>query len=264
MVFRRLARRLVPALLGLALLAPQAQGQPVLVDLELSLLIDVSGSVSPSEFLLQRTGYVNAFKSAAIHAAIASGFYGAIAVNVVYWAASSVQAVGWHLITNAASANIFANALAAAARPGTPGGGPSVGGGTRMGQAINFGVGTFAGNGFAGTRHVIDVSGDGTSDVSLTQAARNAAVAAGFTINGIAIGGGASLLAFYQNSVIGGPGAFAIQAADFAAFGGAIDDKLIKEIQDPTVVPEPATMVLMATGLLGLGAAQWRRRRQSA
>ena len=50
-----------------------APAHAIPVSVELALLVDVSGSVSTSEFNLQRTGYVNAFLDAGIQAAIITG-----------------------------------------------------------------------------------------------------------------------------------------------------------------------------------------------
>ena len=57
-----IGKLMIAAIIGSPfLLAGEAKAVPV--DLELSLLIDVSGSVSASEFNLQRGAYVDAFKS---------------------------------------------------------------------------------------------------------------------------------------------------------------------------------------------------------
>ena len=146
-----------------------AQAAPV--DLELALLVDVSGSVSPAEFSTQRTGYVNAFTDPGLIDAIVNGDIGAIAVTFWYWSGGSQQqqAVGWTLINDAASALAFSNAIGAAARPFF--------GATAPGSAINAVVPTFATNGFEGRFQKIDVSGDGTQNSGAsTSAARNAAL----------------------------------------------------------------------------------------
>ena len=59
------------------------------VDLELALLVDVSGSVNSSEYALQRDGYKNAFLSNAVQNAILGGTYKSIAVTYIEWDSSA-------------------------------------------------------------------------------------------------------------------------------------------------------------------------------
>jgi hypothetical protein len=96
-------------------------------------------------------------------------------------------------------------------------------------------------------RRVIDVSGDGTNNSGRPVGeARDAAVADGITINGLAIineraaaDGGfvrqhvqppEGLPEYFRQNVIGGPGAFLIEVAGFATFTEAITQKLVNEI----------------------------------
>jgi hypothetical protein len=85
---------------------------------------------------------------------------------------------------------------------------------------------------FRGARRVIDVSGDGANNrgrpVTL---ARDEAVAAGAGINGLPILAlEPDLDRYYQDFVIGGPGAFVVVARDYETFVEAVLKKLITEI----------------------------------
>ncbi|ABA21917.1 Protein of unknown function DUF1194 [Trichormus variabilis ATCC 29413] len=219
-----------------------------LVDLELSLLVDVSGSVDSTEFQLQRDGYVNAFSNPNLfNNFISKGNIGKIAVNYIYWSSTNQQqqTVGWTLIDSVAAAQNFAAAISAAPRPFS--------GNTGIGSAINFATPLFFNNDFEGVRKVIDVSGDGSTNIGAnTAAARDAALAAGVdAINGLVIGNSTSLFNFYNNNVKGGTGSFVLQANTFQDFADTVERKLRREIvTNPQGTPEPATLI----GLFGLGA----------
>jgi len=159
------------------------------------LLVDVSGSVSDSEYNLQRTGYVNAFNDPGIQAQIAS-ITGGVAVMYAEWSGAAQQEVevGWILLTDAASASAFAAAIATSTQ--------NFEGQTAPGSALNWGVPLFSGNGYEGARRVIDISGDGReNDGADTLTAATAAHTLGITVNGLAILGQAGLEAWYQNNI---------------------------------------------------------------
>jgi hypothetical protein len=209
------------------------------VDLNLALAVDASGSVNQVRFELQKLGYVKAFSNRQILAAIRSGPQAAIGVTMFQWTGPGMQApvVLWSRITNEASVDRFAGAIAAAPRV-------LFSGGTSISGAIDFGVTVLGTSPFRGGRRVIDISGDGANNRGRSvQAARDAAVKAGININGLPIlEVEPDLEGYYNDHVVGGPGAFVIAAATFEDFGDAIRRKLIQEIAyrpAPTNSPGP-------------------------
>lgn len=214
------------ALMGMVATAV-AQAPAANVDLELVLAVDTSGSVNRTRFELQRKGYADAFRDPQVLAAIRSGSTQAISVTMFQWTgpALHVQVVPWTRITDAASANAFADAVENAPRA-------LFGGGTSISGAIDYGVGLLAQDPFKAQRQVIDVSGDGANNAGRpAEAARDEAVAAGIGINGLPISSvEPGLDDFYRDNVIGGPGAFLISVESFEQFGEAVRRKLIIEI----------------------------------
>ena len=162
---------------------------------------------------LQRDGYVAALTHPEIVAAITGGFHGRIALSYVEWAGPEVQSVvmDWRVIDGPEAAAAFAAGLAAAPLGEYRG--------TSISESLAFLAPRFDGNGYEGARRVIDVSGDGPNNMGMpVEAARDAAVASGITINGLPImirepPGFLSIHAldvYYEDCVIGGTGAFVV------------------------------------------------------
>jgi hypothetical protein len=217
--------------------APPARAQAVAVDLELILAVDVSGSIDQVEAKLQREGYMAALASERIVEAIRSGVLGRIALSYVEWGGYEHQStlVDWRIIEDRASAEAFVAELAAAplrrARR------------TSISGAIEYASPKFAENDIESTRQVIDISGDGPNNSGpFAPLARDAALESGIVINGLPIINDRpnpfglftmrELDLYFENCVIGGPGAFIVVAESFDDFASAVLSKLILEIAD--------------------------------
>lgn len=222
---------------GLATAQPAAAKS---VDLALVLAVDVSGSVNNERFELQRRGYAEAFASREVMDAIAAGENHAIIVTLVEWsgAGHQRQMIGWTLVEDPASAESFGSAIAEASR--------AFADWTSISGAIDYSMALFAQAPAESARRVIDISGDGINNNGRSVLeARDAAVNAGVTLNGLPIlTEYPDLDAYYQENVIGGPGAFALAASDFNSFGAAILGKLVREIAG---TPGPTAVTLAAS-----------------
>ena len=211
------------------------------VDVELVLALDISYSMDPEEQALQREGYVQALTSPEFLRALREGANGKIAVTYVEWAGAQEQRiiVPWRLVEGPESADALASEIARvplrrAAR-------------TSVSGAILFSKELFATSGYRGLRRVIDVSGDGANNAgSPVTIARDGAISEGITINGLPIllnrpnVGQMDLInldEYYEDCVIGGPGAFMIPIRERSQFVTATRTKLILEIAGRT--PEP-------------------------
>ena len=239
-------RILAALLLLLPLMAhpmPAWAAEPV--DLALVLVSDVSRSIDDSEFTLQKEGYAAAFADPRVQAAIRGGALGRIAVAYVEFAGPyEVRTVlDWHLIRDRATAQAFTDEMAAAPR--------SFWGRTSISAGVDHAMRLLSEAPLETERRVIDVAGDGTNNAGRdVDAARDDAVLAGVTINGLAIindhpmsytfahvqppGG---LTEWYRQHVTGGPGAFVLEVRDFHTFGEAMTRKLINEIASLPLKP---------------------------
>jgi hypothetical protein len=197
------------------------------VDLLLVLAVDASGSVDVRRFDLQKHGYAAAFRNPRVLAAIRSGPARAIAVTMHQWTGPHMQVhvVPWMAVGDTASAEALAAAIDSSRRQ-------LFGGGTSISGAIDYSRLLLATSPFTAVRHTIDVSGDGANNIGRpAKAARDEAVSAGVTINGLPIlSVEPDLDTYYFENVIGGPGAVMVPADSYESFAEAIVKKLIIEI----------------------------------
>jgi hypothetical protein len=239
---------LIAGVVGAAIGCPGARAESV--DLLLVLAADVSRSIDEDEFNLQRKGYAAAITDPKVLRAIVSGRNHGIAVTFIEWSGAEEQnvVVDWTVVRDEETASSIAATMLNAPR--------SFLGRTSISAAIDFAMQRFAIVSVDSDKRIIDISGDGTSNAgrAITEA-RDQAVAAGVTINGLAIintqaspgyafhtqppGG---LPKYYEENVLGGPGAFVLQVENFGTFAEAITRKLLTEIAGSPPRPQTAAL----------------------
>ena len=217
-----------------ATLAQRGETGVVPVDAEVVLAVDVSYSMDPEEQALQREGYMAALTSQEFLQALKQGAHGRIALTYFEWAGMHHQQiiVPWRLVDGPEAADGFAADIGRARYTRASR--------TSISGALLFATPLFEGSGFHGQRRVIDVSGDGVNNngppVTVT---RDEVLAKGITINGLPIllkRPNPSTLdidnldVYYEDCVIGGPGAFVIPIKAREQFKEAIRTKLVLEM----------------------------------
>jgi hypothetical protein len=235
------------------------------VDVELVLAVDVSYSMDPDEQALQREGYAAALRSAEFLKALKALTHGRIAITYFDWAGFVDQKiiVPWRMIdgpeaADAVAAEIEQSPFRRASR-------------TSISGALGFGARLFENNGYRGMRHVIDVSGDGANNQGmLVTTVRDEVIAKGIVINGLPIMlkrpyvgtmDIENLDVYYEDCVIGGPGAFVIPIKEREKFKEAIRTKLVMEIAEHTM-PPPVIPAAAAAPRISctIGEQLWQQR----
>src|SRR3954447_13831046 len=203
------------------------------VNVELVIAVDVSYSMDMDELAIQREGYAQAIASKDFLQALRAG-PGKVAVTYFEWSMSGDERIiiPWRVIDGPESADaVAAEIMKTPVRRGSS---------TSISGAINFALQLFEENPYHGFRRVIDISGDGpNNDGAPVTGARDAALAKGIIINGLPIMvkepsystiDVENLDLYYEDCVIGGPGAFIMTIKDREKFQEAIRTKLVLEV----------------------------------
>lgn len=216
------------------------------VDVELVLAVDISQSMDRDEQEVQRAGYVSALTSKEVLAAIREGPTGRIAVTYFEWGGvgEHFTVAEWSIIQDEATAAAFAARIAEAPLRQVQR--------TSIFAALEKSADLIASNQYEGLRRVIDISGDGPNNQGGTVTdMRDKVISAGVTINGLPLMMKSETSAwqamlhldhYYEDCVIGGPGAFAIPVRSKDGFADAIRMKLVLEIaglmeDQPLIMP---------------------------
>jgi hypothetical protein len=239
------------------------------VDVELVLAVDISYSMDYDELSLQREGYILAISSEQFLDAMRRGPIGKIAVAYVEWAGATEQKVivPWQVIDGPASADEFARKLREAPIQRAYR--------TSISEALKYSAAMFGSN-YQGLRRVIDISGDGTNNQGdLIVPTRDEILRKGITINGLPILLKTPLSSmidlpdldiYYQDCVIGGPGAFLVPVRERSQFADAIRNKLLLEVAGvrPRTIPLPQDWIEPAAEnprvSCTIGEQMWQRR----
>jgi hypothetical protein len=244
-------------------------GEPIEVDVELVLAVDVSRSMSPRELEIQRRGYSEALVSEPVVRAITQGLTGQVAVAYMEWAGQSSQRVviDWRLLSSRDDAEALAAELSSGFSVSMRR--------TSISSALLAAADLFEGNGFIGLRQVIDISGDGPNNEGIpVTVARDEVLSRGIVINGLPLmtndgfGTGFNLPdldEYYRQCVVGGPTAFVVPVTDWDQFAEAVRQKLVLELVGLPPPPDLAApeRVVPAQGYNCLiGEQIWRRNQE--
>ena len=216
----------------IALMASAAPAQAC--RLALLLALDVSSSVDAAEDQLQRGGLVSALTSPAVQAAFfATG--DPVALAVYEWSGRYNQEVilEWMLIDSPAALLSAAEVVAASKRSHNefP---------TAMGYALGYGA-KMLGRAPRCLYKTLDMAGDGQNNegfgprLAYREFAFSDVTVNGLVVNAAEFASETDLIAFYQNEVLWGPGAFMEVAQGFEDYERAMRRKLERELT-PTMI----------------------------
>ena len=201
-------------------------------DLAFILAADCSASVTFDEFNLIAGGMAAALRDKSVVRGLIGGARAASLGAVLLFSGRDAQdvVVDWTLIATAADAARFADLVENMPRVLRAGL-------TAIGNALAAATVLLARAPVPATRHVIDIAGDGSANDGVApEPLRDALALAGVTINGLCVlHEEPDLVAYFEHSVIGGPGAFAAQCADYKDFAEAMRRKLVREITDQPI-----------------------------
>ncbi len=220
----------------IALMASAAPAQAC--RLALLLALDVSSSVDAAEDQLQRGGLVSALISPEVQAAFfATG--DPVALAVYEWSGRYNQEVilEWMLIDSPAALLSAAEVVAASKRSHNefP---------TAMGYALGYGA-KMLGRAPRCLYKTLDMAGDGQNNegfgprLAYREFAFSDVTVNGLVVNAAEFASETDLIAFYQNEVLWGPGAFMEVAQGFEDYERAMRRKLERELTLPMIGAVP-------------------------
>ncbi len=220
------------AMLG-AITAPadirEAKSQAEIADVAVVLAVDVSNSIDAKRYRLQMDGIAETFEDPDVLAAILSDGHRSVLVSLVEWSNTPRMTVPWTLLTSNGDAIAFAAKVRNTRREAQDF--------TCMSKALGHIYDKVLPlQPVPAARVIIDVSGDGRDNCNAAESVssiRDRLASEDVTVNGLPILEGeesATLVDWYRQNVVGGPGAFLIPANGFSDFKRAMRLKFVTEI----------------------------------
>ena len=209
-------------------------------DVNIATGLDVSDSIGRHEEWLERVGTARGLASQTFTKAVLSGRHGRVGVAVFAWSSQGCPLLmDWNVIGTMDDAARIADRLEAMplinfnrthVRRHQD---QSVGEDrlTDLSEAIDCGRSLLADAPFRADRFVLNIVGDGVDNFGKdSDAARDQAVAAGITVNGVVIGGSPDVVGHYRDHVIGGDGAFVMDISDPTTVFDAMNRKFLFDV----------------------------------
>lgn len=200
-------------------IAPAARACEVAI----AFAIDVSGSISDEDYLIQMQGLAEGLRDPMVTHALASGDSAAL---VLLWSGHGEQAVviDWRHLSDEAAVAAFASEVARVPRPFDQGA-------TALGEALAM-IAAVMAAAPACERYVVDISGDGRSNEGILPDDQRAALAAlNVTVNAIVVDvEGGDIHEYYETRIISGIDSFSVAVTDVRDYAEQMRRKLYREL----------------------------------
>jgi hypothetical protein len=198
--------------------------------LALALAVDVSRSIDAQDYVIQTDGLADALTDKDVRAAI-FGPEGQVALAIYYWSGRGYQDLvqPWVILDSPEALDAAIWEVRRTPRPAAPLA-------TALGDALSFGLDLMS-DAPDCDRRVIDVAGDGQNNEGISVARTyEREDFTGITVNGLSVGEHeASIVQYYLDELIRGPGAFVEVAPRQSDYPAAIRRKLLRELAGPMI-----------------------------
>jgi hypothetical protein len=203
--------------------------------LALALAVDVSRSIDAQDYVIQTDGLADALTDKDVRTAI-FGPEGQVALAIYYWSGRGYQDLvqPWVILDSPEALDAAIWEVRRTPRPAAPLA-------TALGDALSFGLDLMS-DAPDCDRQVIDVAGDGQNNEGISVARTyEREDFTGITVNGLAVGEHeASIVQYYLDELIRGPGAFVEVAPRQSDYPAAIRRKLLRELAGPMIGALPS------------------------